>query len=384
MVDTWKQIGKDKLSKLYYEDGLSIYQIGEMFNVDGSTVRRKMIKYHLKRDHPIVQRQRDEYDDIKQVPTFFMEYDKIPRENISIPIPIKAIGSKEPQDATITIVLSDLHLAHSDFLPETYESTIGTTVEILKKMKEMFNIKAVNVVLNGDIVSGKGVYPLQELDNLLSRGHWQVFLAEIILKETFDAIEKVIPINNVHLVRGTHDSISENYLLYLKRTLVGNGYNVFYCGSGFVKNIAEPIGTYNVFFTHGRGSSEYSPISTVMVRDLWKAFNQYKLKDIPIERACTSHTHWISTNIDIEGMIVDVTGGFQRWSKSQSQRPCGLIMYLYTMGETSSIAVRPNIEIESREKSETGLEYKNISYYGTKLQKHLSEVEGLLNESNKK
>jgi len=371
-----KRPSREELEKLYIKLGMTLRQIAEIYGVDITTVHRWLRKYNIKRK---------DYEEMlffnnSEVSIPVERYNPPEREDISISIPFKILGKKEKLDCTLTLVLSDLHLGHSDFLPETYLSTVKTLIKVLDKLNRLFNIRCFRIVLNGDIVSGREVYPMQELSNLLPRGHWQVFVAEMILKELFEEIEKIVKIDSVYLIKGTHESQAENYLLYLKRTLKENGYNVMYSSRSLVLNIADPIGKYNVFFSHGRGRSDYYPVSLSMIRDLWKVMSQYKMSKIPIERCCLAHTHWLSTNLELEGLTIDVTGGFQRWEKTHSQRPSGMILYFYTEGECCPIPIRPNRKVKAKEITDPALEYKNIKFYGEKLMKHVKEIEGVSNE----
>lgn len=50
----------------------------------------------------------------------------------------------------------------------------------------------------------------------------------------------------------------------------------------------------------------------------------------------------------------------QRWKNSYSSRPCGFIMYVSTKGNCEAIRIRPDKEIENKEKSDVDLELRNI------------------------
>ncbi len=373
------EISREKLEELYVKRGLSTYQIAEKYGVSPETIRRKLAKYGISRRPatgvPIeIEELEEEKSDLESIPV--ATYSPPARENVYLPLPLSMLEDmSEDREVALCLVLSDTHFGHEDFLPETYLSTVETLKRVLSVIKKLFKIRALRVVLNGDIVSGREVYRLQYLANLLPKGHWQVFLAEIMLKDLFEDIGRIVDIDSVYLIKGTHESQAENYLLYLKRTLKGNGYHAVYSGKSLVLNIADPVGTYNVLFTHGRGRSDYYPVSLAMIRDLWKALNQHKLMKIPIERCCMGHTHWLTVNLELEGLTLDVTGAFQRWKHSESQRPCGMILYLCTESDCVPIPIRPDRKVETWEKRDGALEYKNIQFYGSMLLKHLEEIE---------
>lgn len=180
------------------------------------------------------------------------------------------------------------------------------------------------------------------------------------------AIEAIVPINTVFLTKGTHESLAENYILYLKQCVPKSRY----LGKFGVINIGKPIGNYNILVTHGTGRSEYYPVSYKQIRDLWKSINQYKMKGIPIERCLVGHSHWLTPNLELEGLLVDETGGFQFWEKSIQQRPCGMLLYIYYDGEVAAVPIKPNHEVEMKEKARPDLEYSNMFYYAGILKEH--------------
>ena len=155
--------------------------------------------------------------------------------------------------------------------------------------------------------------------------------------------------------------------------------NTYYVGKAKVINIADPIGHYNVMFTHGTGSNAYFPVSYKTIRDFWKARNQYKFRDIEIEEFSIGHTHWLQPRMHLEGLKISVTGGFQRWEYSIAQRPSGVLLYVYVNGETSVTGIRPDQAVEASETQDEALEYKNMAYYSRKL----SEAYGHLREKPK-
>ena len=166
-----------------------------------------------------------------------------------------------------------------------------------------------------------------------------------------------------------------NETLFLKRCIPCD--NTKYLSNGGVVNIAGKLGEYNILFTHGFGYSAANPVPTRLLSDVATMISEYKNKGIQIDRACSGHTHWLSSGLMIGNLYWDCCGGYQKWELSLSQRPCGMIIYIYNNGECISIPVRPNADVEEREKFTSGLEYKNMRYYSKWLLKHLEEIEGV-------
>jgi len=381
---------KELLTKLYHEEPrLSLSEIGKQLGIAKETVRRKMKKYeipmrsyseamkvkmHTELKYPLE-------DGVSELDLLITELkDKIPlvkykfkeRKETTVTIPLNFFDNpKKKSDAVLTISLSDIHLGDADHLPDTYWSAINTLLNTIKVLNEKYKIVRLNLVLNGDIVSGRGVYRFQEFRNILHRGHWQVFVAEMVVKDTIKEIEKIVPVKKVYLLKGTHEALAENYILYLKKILT----NAKYLGHYGVLNIAEPIGKYNVLFTHGTGKSDYYPVSYDLMRDLWKALSDYKIGKTPIERYSVAHSHWLAVNMPLMGAVIDNTGGFQKWEYSISQRPSGMILYLFTDNQCIAMPIKPDLKVEQKERNDPMLEYKNIGYYAETLKKHFKEIE---------
>jgi len=292
------------------------------------------------------------------------KYESMDRQHISLSLPLKWFVEREKVPISLCLATSDWHLGDSNHLHRTFWSAMANLVEIIKFLSSSFIIERCVFVLNGDIVSGKFVFPGQMFRNLVQRGHWQVSLAEEVLVEVLEKIEAVCDVDLIHILYGTHESSSgqgENYGIYLHQAL---NRDALYHGKSAVINIAEPIGDYNVFFTHGRGSSDYSPVSPSMTRELWHRFAQ---TEVPLERASVAHTHNLTSSLYKEGVLIDVNGGFQKYEPKLTKRQCGMLLYAFTMGEVSVMEIRPDSMIEREEPGDSVLEWKNYQYYADKL-----------------
>jgi len=301
-----------------------------------------------------------------------VQYKYIPREDISISLPLNTIGNTEKQEATVTLVVSDIHAGDSDFLPRTWSSCVDNTVHVMTKLVQKFDIKNFLLVLNGDVVSGRDVYRYQHLRNLVQRGHWQIELAAQLIRDLKQALAKVRPIEKTFILKGNHENLAENYMIYLTNYME----DTWYAGHYKVLNIGYPIGDYNVLFTHGFGGSSYYPVSYEVIRDCWKAFNQYKAKGVQIEEIALGHFHWLQPRLFLEGLTISVTGGFQRWEKTISQRPSGFLLFIHSQGETSVTGIRPDPEIEADELTASDLEFTNLDFYSQKLTEAIAYLKG--------
>jgi len=372
---------KQELRKLYWKNGQSLDDIALEYGCNKETIRRRMVKWKIPRreasqvrrnvkvDNEFLDLNRELIEDLKSLKP--VKYKFKDKENLMVPLPLKYFKDGKKREARLTVVISDLHLGDTDHLPETYWSAINNLIEILKVLNKRLKIPHINLILNGDMVCGRNVFRFQEFRTLVPRSHWQLGVIEMVIRDTIDKIGEVLPTKDVIVLKGTHEQQGENYSMYLKKALDSAKYG----GHFYIHNLGEDIGNYNLLVTHGYGSSEYFPIGYSLVRDLWKAINQYKIRQIPVERVCIGHYHWLSVDSNFESFTLDCTGGFQRWEKTVSQRPSGLLLYLFYDGEISVIPVKPNQEIFSKELNDPALEYKNLAYYGKLLLKHLEKVE---------
>jgi len=289
------------------------------------------------------------------------KYVVMDRQRISLSLPLKWFVDGEKVPISLCLVTSDWHLGDSNHLFKTFWSAVANLAEIIKFLDSAFDIQRFIFVLNGDIVSGRFVYPGQMFRNLVQRGHWQVSLAGEVLVDMLEKIEAICKVDLIHILRGTHEGYAENYAIYLHQFLKRKA---LYHGKSAIINIAEPLGNYNVFFTHGKGSSDYSPVSPSMTRELWHRFTQ---AEVPLERASIAHTHNLTSSLYKEGVLIDVNGGFQKYEPKLTKRQSGMLLYAFTMGEVSVTEVRPDPSIERDERGDEALEWKNYQYYADKL-----------------
>ncbi len=274
------------------------------------------------------------------------------------------------KNITVTVVISDLHIGDSNFLYNTWKSTIGNLYVFLKYLKKEFKIKKFNIVFNGDIVSGREIFRSQELQNIIQRGHWQVFAAEIILKDFLEEVNNILEIDTCYFVKGTHEDIATNLMLLLKRMFKDKA--KYLSRGGII-----PIGIKNelyMFVTHGFGSSDYYPVSLACIRDVTRSVSQYRSKGYNVIRVVTSHSHWLTPEMYYD-VKWSVTGGFQKWEKKFSQRPSGIIVVICNDEDSIAVPIRPDPKIEYQEKSDPLLEYRNFILYGKILLEHAKKIE---------
>lgn len=175
------KLTKEDLEELYSYDGLSMREIAGETGKTRGQIEHLMEKYDIpRRTASQAQRiraqrvKRDKIEEAKviledtmrQLHTKKRTIKPVHRSNILVPL-----SKSKNNDCALTLVLSDLHIGDANHLPDTYWSTIKNVLEIIKSIKKNYKVRSINLVLNGDMVSGREVYKLQELRNILQRGH---------------------------------------------------------------------------------------------------------------------------------------------------------------------------------------------------------------------
>lgn len=384
-----RKLSKKFLHKKYIEKKCSAQEIADSVDLSKTTILRYLKKFNIpvrssseatkafyNRHHKLPAKEKIDEDlhAFNTLEKYVVEHDLLtkykPKPNHAnwLRIPLDFLNSNI-QEATLCLSVSDTHFGHQTFLPDTFHSTIDSLIEMLRILTQIYDVKRMIFLTNGDIVSGKDVYRYHMLDNIVSRPHWQVLLAYQVLQEMVDRIEQYVKINEMYHIRGTHEE-NENWTMFLKEKLGG-----VYLSRHGVIDIGRPVRNYNVLFTHGRGRSDYYPVSYGEVREYWKLMNQYKYKGIQIEEVSKGHSHWLNEHIELEGVTVSVNGGFQRWERSINQRPSGFILYMCLPTGCTCMAVRPRSDIESEEKTNIrNLEFKNMEYYAKKLHAYYARL----------
>jgi len=358
----WYNITKETLESLI-QDGYSILDIASKYDVNYETARRKIkrlgIDFSKLRKKECKKVLCDVPNEIyfNKDPAKYLEKFDYDDTNIIF------IGDKF-DEVTLTICISDLHLGHSGFLVETYFSTINKLLEYLNSIKKIANIRKLTIILNGDIISGNFVYKNQEFENVINKWNLQIEFCCRMLTKLFNEISKIAKIDEIIFLNGNHeDNVIEAHTMHLCNA-ISEKYNSKYAGNVILYDIGEPLGHYNVMFSHGRGYSEYTPVPPSVIRDFFKMINQYMKEGISVERVCLGHTHWLTIGYEMDGVVFDVCGGFQKWGKTLAQRPSGFLMYVFHNNNCTVIPIRPNKEIEIKEKQDAFLEKKNLKLLG--------------------
>jgi len=105
-------------------------------------------------------------------------------------------------NGTLTIAMSDLHFFDRGFLLQTWENLKSKTCALIERYKP----RRVVVVINGDIIGGRGIYRNQHTDNVLSTTEQQIKAGMFEIYTMHQQIEAVTDADIEYIVtQGNHD-----------------------------------------------------------------------------------------------------------------------------------------------------------------------------------
>ena len=286
---------------------------------------------------------------------------------------------EEGEIIKITIVISDLHFGDENVMIETYKSAVNNLINKLKDLATREEIGKITVILNGDIVAGRGIFRGQEAQNIFNKGNIQVLYAAALILELDRALRDIAPIT-YYVIKGNHDHhTGDNYAWELADKLRAFLLDAYYAGHQLILNLGDKQREHWALIEHGYGGSDYYPISYDFLRNTWKKLNwinreQREKGRKEIERVVAGHTHWLVTNIRQDPYwSIDVSGGFQRNNRvelGKNQRPAGFILYVFNPKRTGLTVydwkeglrlyeITPDENIMLRELADPALEMKN-------------------------
>ena len=243
-------------------------------------------------------------------------------------------AENEHRGGLFTLATSDFHYFDRGHLIETTKNLEDKSVKLIN----LFEPKKLVIVINGDIVTGRGIYRNQENDNILSRSDQQIAGAIFRAYEWDRKISDQC--NGIYrefiVLCGNHDTNhGEPLVQYFVWGCRQVGMNMRYVGPEWIHNAASE-GFHHILFEHGYGGSTFSPTGNKMVfetlRKLLGYCNRGYWGEKFIRRCCGSHTHWANIGLErAENVYFDTTGGLHRNDRTNigaNTRPTGWIAYI--------------------------------------------------------
>jgi len=264
-----------------------------------------------------------------------------------------------------TLNISDVHYGDAGQLYDTWQATLGEVQDRLVA----FGPDETEVVLNGDLVAGRGIFRGQEAQNILQLGAEQCWFAAWDLRQFDLRLRKAgVNVSRWILTLGNHDNTNrENLAAQVVAVLRLLDVPVYYAGRTFTGNFAadEREGMWYEA-EHGFGGSDYYANSYSEIRAMWRKYvERSKVDHINLSRMLLGHTHWLNVGQVIgHDLAIDTTGGWHRQERlklAADVRDTGCILYLHD-GETLDIQeVRADRKLLLAESREVGLHYKTMA-----------------------
>lgn len=247
--------------------------------------------------------------------------------------------AKEYRNGTLTLNCSDMHYFDRGHLINTHRSLEQKVLALLDRFKP----HKFQILINGDVVPGQGVFKNQGLESLLSDTEQQVSAASWRWKEFRDQIVEHLPkdAEESHtFLRGNHDtSCGVDTSMRLVLALRAMSIPCRYVGYEYCLDLADS-GHYMVYCEHGHGNSSFNPTSNAQIVDSYRKLLSLERRGFTgekvIRRVLHGHTHFLAVGIErAEDVKYDCTGGGHRNDRidlGRNTRPVGWIVYVSPPG----------------------------------------------------
>lgn len=247
---------------------------------------------------------------------------------------------------TFTLTASDFHYFDRGFLLESYKSLVEKTIRLI----EIYEPRKLSVIVNGDIVTGSGIFRNQNMENLLSTTEEQVTGAIFKMIEWDTEMKARLPkVKEIEYITltGNHDyNRGEPLSQYFVWGCREFGMNMRFVGNEWIANLADDEDSfYNILVEHGYGNSGFGPSSNKLITETLRKIIGFHDRgyygEKKIRRFNHGHTHWAQVGIrHAEGLYFDTTGGLHRNDRvniGANSRPTGWISYISPQGSDDII-----------------------------------------------
>lgn len=240
---------------------------------------------------------------------------------------------------TLTIATADQHLFDRNHLLNSHKSMEQKVATLI----DQFQPRRLQVICDGDLVTGRGIFKRQDLELILPDAEQQAAGGAYRFKETYDLWHSHLNAGAeelYYLVQGNHDQ-SDGSSLCMKLTLALRtlGVPIRFMGNEFVVDLSDAQDGelhHMALVEHGYGASAYSPSSNRQVFESYRKIVSYSQRgysdSLRIRRVIHGHTHWLSVDLErAEDLKFDCIGGLHKNSRSNigsNTRPCGWVSYL--------------------------------------------------------
>ncbi len=248
----------------------------------------------------------------------------------------------------LTLAISDLHWGGPDHMLRSRDSLLNNAVKRIGQLTTGDDPATLQLVYNGDMVVGSGIWRKQEWEQFMPDAHWQTWGVAHLLHTFHASLPSGLKALRDLVIMGNHDRTGSGFCLAsdLAIKLAIMGIPATYCGTETTVNLNGKEEPSYCLFEHGYGSSSYYPFSYSLIRNTERKILLYDDMNVRINRACFGHSHWLFIGYALSPWrVLDCTGGLQRNDRAvlgRGVRDLGAILYVHDGQELRVEAIRPD------------------------------------------
>lgn len=267
-----------------------------------------------------------------------------------------------------TLGLSDVHYGDRAQLHGTLQECMGRAIDLVVSYAPV----ETEVLVDGDMVAGRGIYRDQEMQNSLQFGAEQCwFAAHDIL-----AWQERLRATRWLFIQGNHDyGKGENLAKQLVAILQLLNVPAQFCGRQFTGNfsLTEQDGCWYEA-EHGFSASDFYANSYSEIRAMARKYIERSKRDgINLSRVLLGHTHWPNIGQRVgDDFVLDTFGGWHRQERAKlpsDVRDTGVLLYFHDGATLDIRDLRANRDLLFDESRDVGQAYRVMAAQATALAK---------------
>lgn len=271
--------------------------------------------------------------------------------------------SSEPRKVKVkgpVLATADWHVGDPRFLYRTILSTFAAA-------RDRIGRKGVTCVVVGDLLTGCGVYRLQELE--VAPENYQVLVGAWLLKE----LQGLLRASAWYVLQGNHDRGRNGQSLAHELVLAARALfdlPVHFVGDELILECGSVV-----LFHHGFGASAHHPESAAYRQEMALRCLNWGRRGVQVGRVCHGHTHWLCLGQTYGPLLFDSLGGFQRYERAFLRRtPRSLPGGALYLPDGEALAVTPEPRVVEAELRDPTLPQENAVLYHTVVRDIVRDV----------
>lgn len=255
---------------------------------------------------------------------------------------------------------ADWHVGDPRFL-------FHTVLSVHARAREMLGRRRPLCVVVGDLLTGCGVYRLQELEVVPE--NYQVLVGAWLLRE----LQAQVRATAWYVLQGNHDRARNGQSLAHELVLAARALfrlPVYFAGDQLLVDCGGVV-----LFHHGFGASAHHPESASYRQEMALRCLDLGRAGVQVRRVCHGHTHWLCLGQTYGPLLFDSLGGFQRYERACLRRtPRSLPGGALYLPEGRALEVTPDPSTLEAELSDPTLAQANAILYHSVVRELVRDV----------